>query len=245
MVRTEPGASRLSLRRSRGALSGTLILLLGLWGALVPFVGPSFHFGFAPDQSWTWTQSRAWLQVLPGGVAALGGLILLVTANRAVALVGSWLAAAAAAWFIVGPTLAARLHIPAIGSPIRTTTGMEALQWLAVFYGLGALILFLSATAMGRLTVRTAVVVPAAAAEPAVSDAPAAGGHAARPVTDGQRTESGHRTDGGHRNDSAHTHRRFGRRRATADSEQTAAASGDTVSGDTPTSTTGDPVRSG
>ena len=44
--------------RSRGALSGFLLLLLGIWGALIPFVGPYFHYAYSPDSAWTWTAGR-------------------------------------------------------------------------------------------------------------------------------------------------------------------------------------------
>ena len=37
-------AGMLQMRRSRGAFSGFLLILLGLWGALIPFVGPYFHY---------------------------------------------------------------------------------------------------------------------------------------------------------------------------------------------------------
>ena len=33
-------AGRFDIPRSRGAASGFLLILLGLWGALVPFIGP-------------------------------------------------------------------------------------------------------------------------------------------------------------------------------------------------------------
>ena len=227
MAITQPGTSRLT----RNTLTGMLVLLLGAWGALVPFFGPTFNFGFAPDHSWTWTSSRAWLQVLPGAAAALGGLILLVTAYRAVAIAGAWLAAVAAAWYVVGPSLAHLLRIPAIGSPIKTSTGMVALQWLALFYGLGALILFLSAIAMGRLTVRTAVVLPATATEPSLTQ-PAMAGLAERPIGDR------------HHNDRSHAHRHFGRRRAHAGTDQSPVADGERASGDTTASTTGDQMQS-
>ena len=36
-------AGMLQMRRSRGAASGFLLVLLGAWGALIPFVGPYFH----------------------------------------------------------------------------------------------------------------------------------------------------------------------------------------------------------
>ena len=36
--------------RSRGAICGVLLILLGLWGGLAPFVGPYFHFGITAGQ---------------------------------------------------------------------------------------------------------------------------------------------------------------------------------------------------
>src|SRR5260370_1022494 len=34
--------------RSRGAASGVLLMLLGAWGALVPFIGPYFGYAYTP-----------------------------------------------------------------------------------------------------------------------------------------------------------------------------------------------------
>ena len=65
MAVTRP-ESRLSLRRTRGAFSAMMVLLLGAWGALVPFFGPSFSFGFTPDRTWTWASARGSREVLPG-----------------------------------------------------------------------------------------------------------------------------------------------------------------------------------
>ena len=44
-------AGTLRVRRSRGALSGLLLVLLGIWGALIPFVGPYFHYAYTPRPS--------------------------------------------------------------------------------------------------------------------------------------------------------------------------------------------------
>jgi hypothetical protein len=49
---------------------------------LVLFVGPYFHFALGPTKSWTWTTDRFWLDVLPGIVAVLGGLMLLGAGPR-------------------------------------------------------------------------------------------------------------------------------------------------------------------
>ena len=43
----------LRVPRTRGVLSGLLLVLLGAWGALVPFVGPYFHYAYTPDTAWS------------------------------------------------------------------------------------------------------------------------------------------------------------------------------------------------
>ncbi len=146
---------RMWVPRSRGAVSGILLIVLGLWGALIPFVGPYFSFSFLPDQAWTWTSGRGWLEVLPGAVTVIGGFLLLFSANRAVAGLGAWLAVVGGAWFIVGPTLAPVLHLGEAGTPSATESVMRAVQQLAFFEGLGAVILFLGSAAIGRLSLRS------------------------------------------------------------------------------------------
>jgi hypothetical protein len=139
--------------RSRGAVSGILLMALGVWGALIPFIGPYFDFAFTQDSAWTWSSARFWLEVLPGIAAFAGGLLLLVSANRGTAAVGAWLAIAAGAWFVLGPTLAGPWNLGALGVP-QGGSARQALVWISFFYGLGAVIIFLGATAWGRLSVR-------------------------------------------------------------------------------------------
>jgi hypothetical protein len=43
---------------SRGRASGGLLMLLGAWGALVPFVGPYFGYAYTPDKAWAYTSGR-------------------------------------------------------------------------------------------------------------------------------------------------------------------------------------------
>lgn len=152
---TPTRAGRLQIPRSRGALGGLLIIALGAWGALVPFVGPYFDFAFTPDQAWVWTAGRGWLEVLPGAVAALGGLLMFVSRNRATAMLGTWLAVAAGAWFVVGRALSGPLGLGEVGSPVAATDAKRVWLELTYFYGLGALIVFVAAVALGRLSVRT------------------------------------------------------------------------------------------
>ena len=154
-TRVRPRGGRLQMPRSRGAMSGFLLLLLGIWGALIPFVGPYFNFAFTPDQEWTWTTARGWLEVLPGAVTAVGGLLLLMSRNRATAMFGGWMAVAGGAWFVVGRALAGPLGLGNSGAPVAGTETKRVWLELTYFYGLGALIVFFGAAALGRLSIRS------------------------------------------------------------------------------------------
>jgi len=141
--------------RSRGAASGLLVVVLGLWGALVPFVGPMFDFAYNPELGSGWTAARGWLEVLPGAVAVVGGFLLLTSRNRATAMLGGWLSVVAGAWFVIGRVMATTLTIGEIGGPVAETDTKAAWLELTYFYGLGALIVFLGAMGLGRLSVRS------------------------------------------------------------------------------------------
>ena len=153
-TRFRPRGGRMEMRRSRGAMSGFLLILLGLWGALIPFVGPYLDFAFTPDQAWTWTIGGGWLEVLPGVVAVAGGLLLLVSRNRATAMLGGWLAVIAGAWFVVGRARPDRWTSERSAHRSRSRRPSVVLE-LSYFYGLGALIIFLGAVALGRISVRS------------------------------------------------------------------------------------------
>jgi hypothetical protein len=148
-------AGMLRVPRSRGAFSGALLVLLGLWGGLIAFVGPYFHFAYTPGTTWTYTSGRLWLEILPGAATALGGLILLVSRVRPVAMFGAWVAALGGAWFAVGRVLSPVWNAHgtvALGTPIGSTM-TRALVELSYFTGLGVIIVFLAALSLGRLTV--------------------------------------------------------------------------------------------
>jgi hypothetical protein len=152
------GFGSLYMPRSRGALSGLLLIILGIWGTLIPFVGPYFHFAYTPDHAWAWSTARAWLEVFPGVVTAVGGFLLLISGNRATAMFGGWLAVLAGVWFVVGRTLAptSRLPITNIGQPVAATDAKRAVLEMCYFSGLGVLIVLLAAAVLGRVSVRTA-----------------------------------------------------------------------------------------
>src|SRR2546423_3997150 len=145
--------------RTRGAISGLLLVVLGGWGALVPFIGPSFNFTIGPDASWHMTSGRFWLSLLPGVVTLVGGLLVLLSANRATAILGAQMALAGGIWFVVGPPLSV-LWSPAgppLGQAGRPLGGeyRQMAELLAYFFGLGAAITAFAGLALGRMTLRT------------------------------------------------------------------------------------------
>lgn len=146
-------AGTMRVPRSRGGLSGTLLTLLGVWGGLIPFVGPYADFGFSPDKPWVYDTDRLLLSVAPGVATGLGGLIVLFSSLRAFAMFGAWLAALGGAWFAVGAAVATLWKIDGVGAPLGTTTGRHVAEQLTAFSGLGVVIVFFAALALGRFAV--------------------------------------------------------------------------------------------
>jgi hypothetical protein len=148
--------------RTRGGVSGVLLILLGAWGALAPFVGPYFHFAYTPDRAWAYTSGRLWLSIVPGAAALVGGLLVTFASHRGVGIFGAVLAALGGAWFIVGSAVTKVVVVNTSitpGAPLARSVGsISVARWqffegLGFFTGLGAAILFFGALALGRFTV--------------------------------------------------------------------------------------------
>lgn len=142
---------------SRGRGIGGLLMLLGAWGAVIPFVGPYFGYAFTPDKAWAYTSGRLWLSIVPGAAAFLGGLVVL--ASDMMAAPAAFLAALGGAWFVLGQSIVAEAfsgNSISSGSPIAASGAafgpgtMKFFEGLGFFYGLGVVIVFLAALAMGR-----------------------------------------------------------------------------------------------
>ena len=173
-------AGMLQMRRSRGAASGFLLALLGAWGALIPFIGPYFHYAYTPDAAWTYNTARLWLEVLPGAAVFLGGVLLIIATGRHVALFGAILAAAAGAWFTLGPLLSPlwNNHVIMGGAPTSSTVFMRIMEQLGFFSALGLVIVFIAGAAFGRILsvasgIRAIETVPAAETIPVAETVPA------------------------------------------------------------------------
>jgi hypothetical protein len=136
-------------------VSGSLLILLGAWGGLVPFIGPYFGYFYGPDKTWVFNSDRLWLSVLPAAAAFVGGLIVLA-APRASAP-AALLAALGGVWLVVGaPVLAVVKPGTGPGAP-GTSPGamfgaatMHMLENIGFFSGLGVVIVFFGALALGR-----------------------------------------------------------------------------------------------
>ena len=159
----------LRMRRSRGVLSGFVLFLLGLWGGLIAFVGPYFHYAYTPDIAWTYTSARLWLEILPGAAVLIGGILLMVAASRHIALFGALLAAAGGAWFTLGTVFSPlwNNNVPLGGSPASLTVTMRIAEQVGFFTGLGIVIVAIASAAFGRIISLPAEVVAEPATVPA------------------------------------------------------------------------------
>lgn len=157
--------SQVAIRRSRGAVTGAILLLLGLWGGLAPFIGPYLHFGYTPDTAWAYSTGRLYYSVLPGAAALAGGLLVIVTRSRAIAIIGGLLAALGGLWFVIGSGVTFYLlkqTSVSIGTPLGASAGSTAytskeyLEVLALYTAIGAAIIFCGALACGRMSMISA-----------------------------------------------------------------------------------------
>lgn len=146
----------LRVPRSRGALSGLVLIALGAWGAVIPLVGPYFHYAYTPDSPWAFSLGRLWLEILPGAGTLLGGLIVAASSYRHMGQLGAWLAILSGGWFALGMVLRPVWNGAAAGGPSAgmPAGGVMARMWEQVgfFTGLGVAIVLVATTALGRFS---------------------------------------------------------------------------------------------
>ena len=84
---------------------------------------------------------------------AFSGFLLMIARGRHIALFGALLAAAAGAWFTLGPVLSPlwNQHVAMGGSPASATVYMRIMEQLGFFTALGVVIVFVAAMALGRI----------------------------------------------------------------------------------------------
>ncbi len=163
-------------------MAGLLIVLLGAWGGIVPFVGPLFGFSGDGSSAWTLNMSHSMLSLAPGAVAVGCGLLVMLAgqflAGRRVLAFAGLVVAVCGAWFIIGPLAWPVLKGTTffVGDrPLR-----ELAYWIGYSLGPGSLLVGLGAFVLGR---------PApAAAMPAVESETRERPVTAKPVTAGPAT---------------------------------------------------------
>jgi hypothetical protein len=156
------------------AVVALVALAVSAWGGIVPFVGPTFGFSADGSGSWHWNLNHAVLSLAPGalGVATGRARVLLVLAGT--------LAAAAGAWFVIGPWAMLVLHtsstyyLAAPGSRIRVLA-----HQVGYSLGTGLIITACGAFALGWAARhrRTAPEVAAATAATVATVLPTRGDH--------------------------------------------------------------------
>jgi len=155
--------------------AGLIILIAGVWGGLIPFVGPYFHFTLGPDHTWTWSANRLYLDVLPAIAAVVGGLFLLGGGPRPVGKIGALLALAGGIWFAVGPDVSYLWHAGGAQGVAHGHKIRRMLELLTFHSGLGVLITAFAAYALPGLAVPRREVPATAAADGAAAPAGAGG----------------------------------------------------------------------
>lgn len=131
---------------------GFVVAIVGLWGAAVPYVGPVFGYGMGDGSAWTWTESRFTLHLLPGLLAMLGGVTMMMRTGRGRMRLGAAVGALGGAWFIVAPVI--RPAWANSDSMMMMGNGVwdQILTSLGYHSGTGVVILAVSAFALGVLT---------------------------------------------------------------------------------------------
>src|SRR5580658_2981795 len=89
---------------------GLLLVAISGWGAIVPFLGPTFGYSADGAGSWHWSSTHAVVSVAPGLIGVLVGLMVLFSSRGMVvgrgrfSLAGAGLIVlASGAWFAVAP----------------------------------------------------------------------------------------------------------------------------------------------
>jgi hypothetical protein len=165
-----PGMS--TIRKSRGAVAGVLLILLGMWGGLAHFVGPYFHYAYTPDTAWHVTTARVWLEIAPAAAAVAGGALVLISTGRLLAAGGAILAMLAGGWFVVGRAVSEIWpRIGTAGVPAGTSSARMAAEDLGLFTGLGVVIAVCAALVLGRASAPATQVGTGAEAEEETEEA--------------------------------------------------------------------------
>ncbi len=156
-VATDPGVGAPVVRGPAIRLGtlGLLTLILGAWGGIIAYVGPTFGYGVNGSGSWHWSLQHTLLYLVPGAAGVMAGAAMVLTAPRAyvgrgrtIVATAGLLAVLAGAWFVVGPIAWPIFHS---GSPVFLPASPKRNFANQVGYNLGPglLLVFFGAMAVG------------------------------------------------------------------------------------------------
>ena len=88
---------------------GLTTVVISAWGAIIPYVGPTFGYSADGSSAWEWNLTHSVLALVPGAIGVLVGLFYFApvrtsTAGRRLSLgAAGVIAVACGAWFVIGP----------------------------------------------------------------------------------------------------------------------------------------------
>ena len=140
--------ARSTVPRFSLGVAGLLIAVLGAWGGIVPFIGPTFGYSADGSGSWYWDLAHALLSLAPGAAALLVGLLIMAGAGTKLfhnALTGfaGFVAMLAGAWFVIGMVAWPVLYNSGVIAPATPSTLLE--EFAGYYGGVGCLLIALGA----------------------------------------------------------------------------------------------------
>ena len=187
---------RVEVRPVGAAEVGLLAALVGAWGALSVFVGPTFGYQPTSADAWSWTTQNWLLHLVPGAAAVVAGLMILSASpgrhrragHGAPIGLAALILVCAGAWFVIGPALWATFES---GQPYATGTDAWTSFVNQVGSSLGPGILL---AMLGGMAFKAVIARPAAAVHDAMDDGTAVDDGAAvsnvGPAENGRRVEN-------------------------------------------------------
>jgi hypothetical protein len=141
------------------ALIGLLTIAIGAWGAIVPYIGPTFGYRANGSASWVWAWQHSLLYLIPGAVAVATGLWMWAMAARTRAGAGRLGSAfagvvllATGSWFALGPLVWPIFYSTPVFTPASPLTNF--LHQLGYNIGPGLVLATLAGMTLASAAVR-------------------------------------------------------------------------------------------
>ena len=136
-------------------LVGIATVLVAIWGAIAPFIGPTFGFSADGASAWNLSGAHLLLGVLPGAVAFVAGVLILLIAPRTISWSGrgrSPVQVSSPSWLAPGSSWD---HWPGRSCPLPAATSSSQVRFaelafqIGYSYGPGLLIAMAGAFTLG------------------------------------------------------------------------------------------------